>query len=111
MVGKRSRASGIGLERLCTEPSSDWMRSTDAVNGVELLEAWFQGHAYHKHRHEILQCRGDHTSAVIREALVGFLARHTDKVRRQTETVSCLLMRSTRGKLPQRPSPVPKSRV
>ncbi|MEE8302840.1 MAG: AraC family transcriptional regulator [Candidatus Tectomicrobia bacterium] len=52
MVGKRSRASGIGLERLCTEPSSDWMRSTDAVHGIELLAAWFQGYAYHKHRHD-----------------------------------------------------------
>ena len=52
MVGKCSRGSGIGLERLCTKPSADWMRSTDVVNGVELLAAWFQGHAYHKHRHD-----------------------------------------------------------
>jgi AraC-like DNA-binding protein len=28
------------------------MRSTDAENGVEFLEAWFQGTAYHKHRHD-----------------------------------------------------------
>src|SRR5262245_676512 len=52
MVSKRSRASGIGLERSCTKPAADWIRSTDAVNGVELLAAWFQGHAYHKHRHD-----------------------------------------------------------
>ena len=52
MVSKRSRASGIGLERLCTKPAADWMRSTDAVNGVELLAAWFQGHTYHTHRHD-----------------------------------------------------------
>jgi AraC-like DNA-binding protein len=52
MVGKRSRDSGIGLERSCTKPSSDWIRSTDAVNGVEVLAAWFQGVAYHKHRHD-----------------------------------------------------------
>src|SRR5262245_13330333 len=52
MVGNRSRASGIGLERLCSESSADWMRSTDAENGVECLEAWFQGTAYHKHRHD-----------------------------------------------------------
>jgi len=52
MVSKRSRASGIGLERLCTKPAADWMQSTDAVNGVELLAAWFQGHAYHTHRHD-----------------------------------------------------------
>ena len=52
MVGNRSRASGVGLERLCIESSIDWMRSTDAENGVEFLEAWFQGYAYHKHRHD-----------------------------------------------------------
>jgi AraC-like DNA-binding protein len=28
------------------------MRSTDAENGVEFLEAWFRGSAYHKHRHD-----------------------------------------------------------
>jgi AraC-like DNA-binding protein len=28
------------------------MRSTQAENGVEFLEAWFQGSAYHKHRHD-----------------------------------------------------------
>jgi AraC-like DNA-binding protein len=52
MIGNRSRASGIGLERLCTEPSADWMRSTDAENGVEFLEARLRESAYHKHRHD-----------------------------------------------------------
>src|SRR5438045_6501380 len=52
MVGNRSKASGVGLERLCSESSADWMRSTDAENGVECLEAWFHGPAYHKHRHD-----------------------------------------------------------
>jgi len=52
MVSKRSRASGIGLERLCTKPSADWLWSMDAVKGVELLAAWFQGHTYHTHRHD-----------------------------------------------------------
>ena len=52
MVGNRSRASGVGLERLCSESSADWMRSTDVEDGVECLEAWFQGAAYHKHRHD-----------------------------------------------------------
>jgi AraC-like DNA-binding protein len=28
------------------------MRSAQAENGVEFLEAWFQGSAYHKHRHD-----------------------------------------------------------
>lgn len=54
MSGNHSRASGIGLERSCNEDGAvaDWMRSTDAEQGVEFLEAWFQGHAYHKHRHD-----------------------------------------------------------
>jgi len=52
MDGKRSRDSGIGLERLCTAPCADWLRSTDAGGGVELLHAWLQGVAYHKHRHD-----------------------------------------------------------
>jgi AraC-like DNA-binding protein len=49
MVEQRSRAGGIGLERLCAQ---DWMRSTDAEYGVEFLEARFHGNAYRKHRHD-----------------------------------------------------------
>ena len=49
MIEKHSKASGIGLERLCAQ---DWMQSTDTEYGVEFLEAWFQGNAYQKHRHD-----------------------------------------------------------
>jgi len=49
MAEKRSKASGIGLERLC---APDWMRSTDTEYGVEFLEAWLHGNAYQKHRHD-----------------------------------------------------------
>jgi AraC-like DNA-binding protein len=49
MMEKRSKSSGVGLERLCTE---DWMQSTDAAYGVEFLEAWFHWSAYQKHRHD-----------------------------------------------------------
>lgn len=49
MMEKPSKASGMGLERLC---APDWMRSTDTAYGVEFLEAWFQGTAYQKHRHD-----------------------------------------------------------
>jgi AraC-like DNA-binding protein len=52
MSSNRSKASGVGLERSCGESSADWMRSTDADHGVEFLEAWFQGPAYHSHRHD-----------------------------------------------------------
>lgn len=49
MREKRSKDSGVGLERLC---SRDWMQSTQADNGVEFLEARFHGDAYQKHRHD-----------------------------------------------------------
>ena len=49
MIEKHSKNSGIGLERLCKE---DWMQSTETEYGVEFLEAWFQGNAYQKHRHD-----------------------------------------------------------
>jgi AraC-like DNA-binding protein len=49
MMKKHSKASGIGLERLCMQ---DWMQSTETEYGVEFLEAWFQGSAYQKHRHD-----------------------------------------------------------
>jgi AraC-like DNA-binding protein len=46
------KSSGVGLERSCCELTSDWLRSTGPEDGVEFLEAWFQGAAYHKHRHD-----------------------------------------------------------
>ena len=49
MGDKRSRASGVGLERLCAQ---DWMQSGDPEDGVEFLEARFHGRAYQKHRHD-----------------------------------------------------------
>jgi len=52
MDGNSSSASGVGLERSCAESTADWMRSAQAENGVEFLEAWFHGRAYHKHRHD-----------------------------------------------------------
>jgi AraC-like DNA-binding protein len=49
MIEKYSKASGISLERLCTQ---DWIQSTDAEYGVEFFEAWFQRNGYQKHRHD-----------------------------------------------------------
>lgn len=45
---QRNKASGAGLERLCPQ---DWLASSKTEQGVEFLEAWFQGGAYEKHRH------------------------------------------------------------
>lgn len=52
MVNNPSNAGGVGLVRSCDEPSSDWIHQMQAGDGVELLEAWFQGLAYQKHRHD-----------------------------------------------------------
>jgi AraC-like DNA-binding protein len=52
MVETTSRSSGERLERSCTAGPGDWYRSSQPVGGVELLEAWFGGHAYAKHRHD-----------------------------------------------------------
>jgi AraC-like DNA-binding protein len=52
MVENYRRASGTGLERLCAESSGEWLRSSDAANGVEFLEARLRQSAYHKHRHD-----------------------------------------------------------
>lgn len=51
-MNHRSRVSGVGLERSCDQSCADWMRSSEADHGVEFLEAWFQGSAYQKHRHD-----------------------------------------------------------
>lgn len=52
MPNKRSQSSGIGLERSCSAITADWLRMTDPEHGIELLEAWLHGPAYHKHRHD-----------------------------------------------------------
>jgi AraC-like DNA-binding protein len=49
MLEKHSKASGVCLERLCTQ---DWIQTTETEYGVEFFEAWFQGNAYQKHRHD-----------------------------------------------------------
>ncbi|WP_282604268.1 AraC family transcriptional regulator [Pelagibius sp. Alg239-R121] len=58
MVDKRNRSSSAGLERLCGPKGQrrangrDWFRAVASAPGVELFEAWFEGHAYDKHRHD-----------------------------------------------------------
>lgn len=52
MMDKRSKRGDVRLERLCTETSADWIRTAEVIGGVALLEAWFQGAAYQKHRHD-----------------------------------------------------------
>ncbi len=52
MRSERSKSGGVGLERSCGGAPAGWLHSTDPEHGVELLEAWFRGPAYHKHRHD-----------------------------------------------------------
>ena len=41
-----------GLERSCESSAPDWIRQQVAAPGIALLEAWFQGRAYSRHRHD-----------------------------------------------------------
>ncbi len=52
MVSKLRGAGGAGLERLCGAKRSDWLRSRELSDGVQLLQAWFAGHGFDKHRHD-----------------------------------------------------------
>jgi AraC-like DNA-binding protein len=40
------------LERSCVPVRGDWIRHAPAQDGIERLEAFFQGHAYDPHRHD-----------------------------------------------------------
>lgn len=53
-ANRNSSRRDLGLERSCGEglKASDWIRHAEHPAGVEFLEAWFQGPAYHPHRHD-----------------------------------------------------------
>src|SRR5262245_37640752 len=50
MAPSVGRSAGVGLERSCA--GRDWIWSRPPIGGVELLRAWFGGHAYARHRHD-----------------------------------------------------------
>src|SRR6266852_8144255 len=52
MVTKLRGAAGTGLERSCEATRSGWLRSRELSDGVQLLQAWFAGHGFDKHRHD-----------------------------------------------------------
>jgi AraC-like DNA-binding protein len=52
MAIERSGLAVEGLERSCEGPSRDWIWHRVAGDGVELLQAWFQGRGYRTHRHD-----------------------------------------------------------
>jgi AraC-like DNA-binding protein len=52
MVSKLRGAGGAGLERSCGAQRPDWLRSRELSDGVQLLQAWFAGHGFDKHRHD-----------------------------------------------------------
>ena len=45
-------AAGAGLERSCEATRSGWLRSRELSDGVQLLQAWFAGHGFDRHRHD-----------------------------------------------------------
>src|SRR5229473_2357172 len=52
MVTKLRGAASAGLERSCGATRSGWLRSRELSDGVQLLQAWFAGHGFDKHRHD-----------------------------------------------------------
>ena len=50
MASRLRRSAGEGLERSCRGP--DWVRGRPPAGGVELLQAWFEGRAFSRHRHD-----------------------------------------------------------
>jgi len=52
MAGRLQSSSMEGLEQPYGGANGDWMCSTPAAGGVELLRAWFRGCPYTKHRHD-----------------------------------------------------------
>ena len=52
MISKLRGAGGAGLERSCGARQSDWIRSRALSDGVQVLQAWFAGHGFDRHRHD-----------------------------------------------------------
>ncbi|MEH0020973.1 MAG: AraC family transcriptional regulator [Desulfobacter sp.] len=52
MAGQVSNPGSIGLERSCKNSRSEYIWQKELAKGVELLDVWFQGYAYHRHRHD-----------------------------------------------------------
>src|SRR5262245_43204414 len=52
MVSTVARARDGRLERSCRAGRPDWVRTRRPVDGVELLQAWFAGRGYDRHRHD-----------------------------------------------------------
>jgi len=52
MIGRVDTPGGQGLERSCKGDRSGWAHSRELSDGVQVLQAWFAGHAFEKHRHD-----------------------------------------------------------
>jgi AraC-like DNA-binding protein len=52
MASKLRGAGGAGLERSCGATPSDWLRSRELSEGVQVLQAWFAGRGFDTHRHD-----------------------------------------------------------
>jgi AraC-like DNA-binding protein len=52
MASRVDGGGGKGLERSCLPHRSGWTRSRALSEGVQVLQAWFAGRAFDKHRHD-----------------------------------------------------------
>jgi AraC-like DNA-binding protein len=52
MIANPTGSGGQGLERSCDATAGDWLRQTEPVGGLELLQARLQRLAYRRHRHD-----------------------------------------------------------
>ena len=49
---KETISAGQGLERSCRRAGASWLVTSGPASGIELFRAWFDGEAYHTHRHD-----------------------------------------------------------
>jgi AraC-like DNA-binding protein len=49
---KPTRRRARRLERSCGGKRPDWLRGRELAEGVQILQAWFAGHGFDKHRHD-----------------------------------------------------------
>jgi AraC-like DNA-binding protein len=52
MIRTVARSGGGRLERSCGAHRRDWLRDRELADGLQILQAWFAGHGFDRHRHD-----------------------------------------------------------
>src|SRR2546430_11801907 len=113
MVTKLRGAAGTGLERSCEATASGWLRSRELWGGVQLLQAWFAGHGFDRHRHDTyaigLTDVGVQAFDYRGVTEVSRSEEHTSELQSQSNLVCRLLLEKKKKKLliPYAHSPIP----